>query len=290
MLKALLTCVAFNLLVFPALYAQKEHAQFVLLGKTANHRQSPEGELTFLNTVFFGEIFLKEGGTVTNGYVTGPGDAREPMYFGEGEVLFFAGQRHKSVQELDEHFPDGTYYFNFDTPQGNMRDLPVTLSKKGQGSRHPGPIQLTLYQDGKVADPNAVRPDKDLKVVWSDFETGAADPNGIIDDMIYAMMGNCLGEETVHSGHAFEERSLTYRSKEFIIPKESLHAGQVFQIEVEFSEMDTDRYDDIPTIVTHAASTFLDVRTTGTNEQEIECPEKPYAMDGGQTDRLKKPR
>jgi hypothetical protein len=171
-----------------------------------------------------------------------------------------------------------------------MRDLPVVISKRGQVSRHPGPIRLTLYQNGKVADPNAIDPDRDLRVVWSDFENGAADPNGIIDDMIYAMMGNCLGEETVHSGHAFEEHALTYEKKEFTIPKESLHAGQVFQIEVEFSEMDTDRYENIPTIVTHAASTFLDIRTTGTNQQDVECPEKPYAMDGGQTDRPRRPQ
>ncbi len=290
MLKNVGLLLALILLASPSLLAQEEHAQFVLLGKTANHRQSADGELTFLNTVFFGEIFLREGAMVTNGYVTGPGDAKDPMYFGDGEVLFFSGNRHPSVQELNEHFPDGTYYFYFDTPDGNVRDLPVTLSSKGQSSRHPGPIRLTLYQNGRLADPNAVDPTSDLRVVWSEFKNGAADPTGLIDDMIYAMMGNCLGEQTVHSGHAFEEQSITYVAKEFTIPKESLHGGQVFQVEVEFSEMDTGRHDNIPTIVTHAASTFLDIRTTGKNEQGIECPEHPYAMDGGQTDRIRKPK
>ncbi len=122
MLKCLMPTLALILLVTPALHAQEEHAQFVLLGKTANHRQSADGELTFLNTVFFGEIFLREGARVTNGYVTGPGDAKDPMNFGAGEVLFFARNRHRSVQELNEHFPDGTYYFYFDTPDGNVRD------------------------------------------------------------------------------------------------------------------------------------------------------------------------
>lgn len=284
-----LRLLALSLLFVPILSAQEEHAQFVLLGKTANHRQSADGELTFLNTTFFGEIFLIPGGTVTNGYVTGPGDASEPKYFGDSEVLFFAADRYASVDELNEHFPEGTYYFHFDTPDGNMRDLPVVISSQGQRSRHPGPIELTLYQNGNVVDPNAVDPDHDLRVVWSEFRNGAADPDGIIDDMIYAMVANCLGEEIVHSGHAFEPQSLTYVEKELRVPKEKLHAGQVFQIEVEFSEMDTGRYRKIPTIVTHAASTFLDIKTSGANIEGTVCPALPYAMDGGQTDRERRP-
>lgn len=287
MLKKVGFFLALTLLVSPSLQAQEQHAQFVLLGKTANHRQSADGELTFLNTVFFGEIFLIPGGVVTNGFVTGPGNAKDPMYFGEGEVLFFAGNRHPSVQDLNEHYPNGTYYFSFDTPDGNIRDLPVVLSSKGQASRHPDPIRLTLYQNGKIADPNTVDPDSDLRVVWSEFTNGAADPTGLIDDMIYAMFGNCHGDLTVHSGHAFEEHAITYRAKDFTIPKESLHPGQVHQIEVEFSEMDTGREFNIPTIVTHAASTFLDIQTTGVNEG-VQCPELPFAIDGGQTDRPKK--
>ena len=188
----------------------------------------------------------------------------------------FAADRYDSVDELNERFPEGTYYFNFDTPHGNMRQLPVVVSSKGRRSGHPGPIQLSLYQGGTRVDPNAVEPEHDLRVVWSEFKAGAADPNGIIDDLIYAMMANCLGEETVHSGHAFEPQSFTFREKELVIPRDELDAGQVFQIEVEFSEMDTGRYQKIPIIVTHAASTFLDIRTTGTNTTGTQCPPLPY--------------
>lgn len=292
MTRLLVGSTAVVLVFAPLLPAQEQDAQFVLLGKTANYRQSVDGEVTFLNTTFFGEIFLQDGGTVTNGYVTGPRDAPDtivPMYFGDGEIQFFAADRYDSIAELNEHFPEGTYYFHFDTPHGNVRDLPVVISSKGRPSRHPGPIELTLYQNGEVADPDAIDPDADVRVVWSAFETGAADPLWIIDDMIYAMMGNCMGEETVHSGHAFEPHSLTYKETEFTIPEDALYPGQVFQIEVEFSEMDTDRYQKIPTIVTHAASTFLDMRTTGNDTEGMQCPELPYAFDGGQTDRKRKP-
>jgi len=282
--------LACSLSAFSFAQAQHEDAQFVLLGKTANYRQTADREVTFLNTTFFGEIFLIPGGTVTNGYVTGPGDAKSPMRFGDGEVLFFAADRYGSIEELNDHFPEGTYYFHFDTPHGNVRELPVAVSSNAQSSRHPGPIELELYQDDRPADPDAIDPDLDLRVVWNDFQSGAADPNGIIDDMIYAMVANCFGEEIVHSGHAFEASSFTYREKELTVPKDKLHGGQVFQIEVEFSEMDTGRYQSLPTIVTHAASTFLDIRTTGSNVEGTQCPALPFAMDGGQTDRKKRPR
>jgi len=52
--------------------------------------------------------------------------------------------------------------------------------------------------------------------------------------------------------------------------------------------MDTSEYRKIEIIVTYAASSFLDIKTTGVNTQVLDCPDVPYAMDGGQTDRVKK--
>ncbi|MFC1662274.1 hypothetical protein ACFL3S_12625 [Gemmatimonadota bacterium] len=287
MFKATLVPFLFLLFVSGPVCAQEQDVQFLLLGKTRNHRQSATGDLTFLNTVFFGEIFLNEGGTVTNAKVTGPGDAEGGLFFGGQEVPFFAGDRHSSIQSLEEHFPDGTYYFHFDTPHGTVRDFPVTFSKRGRESGTPAPIRMTLHQHGQVADPHAIDPDEDLLVTWSEFEHGAADPNGVIDDLIFVIMGDCLGVKTVHSGHAFGSSFLTYADEEFTIPKESLRPGQPFQIEIEFSEMDTAKRNDLVSIVTYAASTFLDIRTTGANEDEKVCPPEPLAMDGGQTDRKK---
>jgi hypothetical protein len=264
--------------------------QFVLLGKTRNYRQSEAGALTFLNTVFFGEIFLNDGGVVSDGSVTGPGDAARGLHFGNEEVPFLAGNRHTSIDALEEQYPDGTYHFNFDTPHGNVRDLPVTFSKHGLESRFPAPVEIFLFQHGEVAAPSAIDPNEDLRVSWNEFERGAADPNGIIDDMIYVILGDCLGVKTVHSGRAFATPSLTYVAREFTIPKENLHAGLPLQVEVEFSEMDTDRPNNLVSIVTYATSTFLDIRTTGTDVQEMACPAQPFAMDGGQTDRTKPPR
>ncbi|MDG1858663.1 MAG: hypothetical protein P8I94_06150, partial [Emcibacteraceae bacterium] len=189
--------------------------------------------------------------------------------------------------ELDMIFPDATYYYNFDTPDGNIRDMPATFTKDGDESLNPGPIKIFISQDGRPADPSAIDPDKDLYVSWSPFEKGAADPDKIIDDMIYAMFGNCMGVETVHSGHAFEEGSLTYIEEGFTVPASALFAGQPFMMEVEHSNMETDIYQGMEIIVTYAASTFIDLQTTGENTENPACPAIPMAFDGGATDRIR---
>lgn len=269
--------------------AQSQHADYVVLGKSINHRQNPAGELTLLNTVFFGEIFKTKNGTVTNGFLSGPGEASNKLNFSEGDVLFLAGKRQFSIEALTKNFPDTTYYFNFDTPDGNIRDMPVTFKRDKGKIRNPGPIKIFLHQDGEIADPRAIDPDLDLVVSWSKFEKGAADPKGLIDDMIYVILGTCWGEKIVHSGPAFNDGpNLTFREREFIIPNNNFYPGLPYQLEVEHSEMDTDEYKKIEIIVTYAASSFLDIKTTGINTQIPDCPAVPYAMDGGQTDRVKK--
>lgn len=266
----------------------EKHADYVVLGKSINHRQSPEGELTLLNTVFFGEIFRTPKGTVENGYLSGPGEASSKLWFSKGDVLFLAGERQFSIEKLTENFPDTTYYFNFDTPDGNIRDMPLSFRRDKGEIRNPGPIRVFLHQDGSTAYPSAINPDMDLVVSWSKFEKGTADPKGLIDDMIYVILGNCIGKKIVHSGPAFNDGpNLTFRESQFVISKDSLDPGQPYQVEVEHSEMDTSEYKEIEAIVTYAASSFLDIKTTGNNNQGHDCPDVPYAMDGGQTDRIK---
>ncbi len=273
----------------PIAAAQEQHADYVVLGKSINHRQSPAGDLSLLNTVFFAEIFLVPDGDVRNGRLTGPGDAARGLEFPEGQIQFLAGTRQYSIEALTELYPDSTYYFSFDTPDGNVRDLPATFRRDAGETRNPGPIRVSLWQGGEQADPASIDPDFDLTVRWSPFEKGAPDPRGIAEDMIYVIMGNCQGEEIVHSGHAISDASaLTYTASDFTVPAASLAPGQPFQLEIEHSNMDTDRQRNIEVIVTYAATTFVDIRTTGVDESALNCPAVPYAMDGGQTDRERK--
>ena len=263
-----------------------DHADYVVVGKSINTRQSVEGDLELLNTVFFAEIFGVKGGTVRNGVLTGPGEASSGLAFPAGDIQFLAGNRQFSIEALTEYFPDTTYYFSFDTPSGSVQDLPATFRRDAGELRNPGPIELTLRQGGNIVSATAVDPEKDLTVAWSPFEKGAPDPRGIAEDMIYVMMGDCFGTETVHSGHAISDaHALTYEAQQFVIPAEKLFAGQPFQLEVEHSNMDTDVQQGIEVIVTYAATTFLDIQTTGHDAEGRGCPAVPLAMDGGQTDR-----
>ena len=267
-----------------------DHADYVVLGKSINHRQSAEGELSLLNTVFFAEVFETETGTVSNAVLRGPGEAAGGIPFSGDGIHFLAGTRQSTIEALTENFPDSTYYFDFDTPGGNVRGFPASFRRDGGEIRNPGPIRLSLFQHGVPADPLAIDPDADLTVRWSDFGKGAADPNGIIDDMIYVIFGDCLGNEIGHSGHAISNPdALTYAATDFVIASSLLEPGQPFQIEVEHSNMDTNIVRDIEIIVTYAATSFLDIFTTGADSAQAKCPNVPYAMDGGQTDRRPRP-
>lgn len=266
--------------------AQELHADYVVMGKSINHRQAANGDLTLLNTVFFAEVFKTSGGEVSNAVLTGPGYASQGMQFPDGDILFLAGPRQYSIAAITELFPDSTYYFSFDTPDGRVNNMPVTFQRDEGEIRNPGPIKVSLFQGGEKADPDNIDPDQALTVRWSPFSKGAEDPNGITDDMIYVMMGDCLGNETVHSGHAISNpNALTYQASEFIIPASKLYPGQPFQLEIEHSNSETNRWNNIEQIVTYAATTFLDIRTTGVDQSDSNCPLQPYAMDGGQTDR-----
>ena len=269
-----------------------DHADYVVIGKSINTRQEASGNLNLLNTVFFAEIFqtkyaISQGGTVVNSYLTGPGKAKDGLTFSDDEARYLTGGRQKTIEKLTEIFPDDTYFYNFDTPDGNIRNLPAEFKRKNNASLNPGPIKLSLYQGNQLADPNKIDPDQDITVRWSPFQKGSHDPNNIIDDMIYVMFGNCMGREVVHSGHAFETNSLTFIENEFTIQEAILNSGQPFMLEVEHSNMETDVYKGIEIIVTYAASTFLDLRTTGINIENQSCPDVPLAFDGGATDRIR---
>jgi len=269
-----------------ALAGPEDHADYVVIGKSINHRQSPSGELSLLNTVLFAEVFETTSGTVRNAVLRGPGEASAGLPFSGDGIHFLAGTRQLSIEALTKNFPDSTYYFDFDTPDGAVTGLPATFRRDAGEVRNPGPIRIALFQGAVPADPQAIDPDVDLLVRWSPFGKGSEDPHGIIDDMIYVIVGDCLGNEIAHSGHAISDSdALTFAAREFVIDNAILEPGRPFQLEVEHSNMDTDIRQGIEIIVTYAATSFLDIRTTGVLADGTKCPDVPYAMDGGQTDR-----
>jgi len=288
--------------------AQKDQVTFLVMGKTTNHRQSADGATSLLNYHFFAEIFVKEGGSVTDASLGFPDGTSQP-FVDLGYVQEVHGGRYGEEAELDRSYPNGDYTFRFDTPSGSIPGR--VLSVRGTGStgsgstgsgstgsgstgsgstgggqsRIPQAVKITLRQDGRAVSPSAVDPDKDLEVAWNAFVTGESDPNGIVDDLIFAVLGDCQGEKTVHSGRPFEGTPyLTYTTRIYVIPAEKLSPGEPHQLFVEHAKVDTSTDDGLVGLVTYASTTFLDFRTTGV-ASGAPCPPSMPKMDQGQTDR-----
>ena len=269
-----------------------EYVDYVVMGKSVNYRQKNNEKLILLNTVFFAEIFPTDldskKNQVTNAFLKGPGDVNGSLAFSGTKIPFFAGQREMTIEDLNKRYPDDTYFFNFDTPNGKIRNFPVSFKSESSYTQRPESVRISLLQNEKKVDLTQIDPNQDLKVKWSNFTVGSKDPNQIIDDMIYVILGDCMGNEIDHSGHALSDpNALTFDKKQFVIKKDLLFPGEPFQLEVEHSNMETSIHKNIEIIVTSATTTFLDFKTSGESQRKLSCPKNPLAMDGGQTDRVR---
>ena len=271
-------------LVGATAHAQEDDVTFLVMGKTTNHRQSAAGSMTLLNYHFFAEIFVKPGGSVTNAELHFPGGTSQ-AFEDLGFVQEVHGGRYQVESELDRLYPNGGYTFRFDTPSGSAtRTLAIRGTGGGQ-SRIPEAARITLRQGDSDVSPKAVDPAEDLEVRWSPFVTGEADPNRIVDDLVFAVMGDCHGEKTVHSGRPFEGTPyLSYTTRRYVIPAEKLSPGEPHQLFVEHAKVDTSFDNGVVGMVTYASTTFLDFQTTGMATGEP-CPASMPKMDQGQTDR-----
>ncbi|MGH9322522.1 MAG: hypothetical protein ACRD3V_21890, partial [Vicinamibacteria bacterium] len=228
----------------------------------------------------FAEIFVRGGGRVTDAFLVFPGGESQP-FEDRGFVLELHGGRFQHQRDLDRAYANGDYFLRFQTPAGSVDGRLLRL----RDSQIPDPPHIVLKQGGKVVAPSSVDPGTDLTVTWKEFESARADPNGILDDLIFVVLANCRGEKTVHSGRPFEGTPfLTYRTKDYTIPKEKLAAGEPHQMFVEHARVDTSKEDGMIGLVTYASTTFLDFRASGEPTGDL-CPSKMPKMDEGQTDR-----
>lgn len=282
----------FALLTSPALAQSQKDVSFVVLGKTANHRQMPDGGHVLLNYHLFAEIFLQENGKVSGALLRMPQDGGAELPFeGEGSVLEAHGGRYATESGLDHAFPDGAYTFVYTLSDGRLVEQAVDIASPAGQSRIPPPITISLFQDGLAADPGAIDPDRDVLVRWSEFQSGNDDPNGIVDDLVFVITGNCRGERINHSGGPFGSNPyLTHADRSYMLPAEVLSPGEPYQLSVEQADMETGIYRDVPQIATWAETTFIEFFTIGEGPPERDpCPDPMLAMDKGQTDRAQKP-
>ena len=264
-----------------------EDTQFLVVGKTVNYRQDRNStDQDMINYHFFAEIFVKDGGHVTNGTLSNA--AIGTMKFADHpSTLETHGGRYNNEQDLDALYPNGEYLFEYKEKNGKMLRIPVVLSNKDDGkTRIPASPIITLMQNGMKVASNAIDPDKDLNISWTPFNEGAADENGFVDDLVFAVVGNCKGEKISHSGVPFGGGAhLTYADSDVTISKDLFNPGEVYQVSVEHAVMDTNYVGNVPTIATYAATSFLDFNTSGENIGGLDCTPLPVQMDKGQTDR-----
>jgi len=266
--------------------APADHVTFLVMGKTVNHRQNPAGgALALLNYHFFAEIFVKDGGRVSEASLQLPDGTVHP-FEDLGFVQEVHGGRYRREAELDREYPNGDYRFRFATPDGNVEGRALSVRGTGEGtSRIPEPVRIFLNQDGQEVSPAAVDPEKDLRITWSPFASGGPDPNGILDDLMFVVLGDCHGAKTVHSGRPFEGTGyLSYTAADYVIPASKLAPGEPHQMFIEHARVDTSKEDGIVGLVTYAATTFLDFETTGKAAGKP-CPAVMPKIDAGQTDR-----
>ena len=89
---------------------------------------------------------------------------------------------------------------SFDAPSGNV-DGGLTFEERPL----PNAPEVTVGQ-GNVERCRALAPGVDAHVRWQPFSEGRADPNGILDDLVFVILTNSEGVRVAHSGRPFEGR------------------------------------------------------------------------------------
>jgi len=257
------------------------NVSFFVIGKTWHFQQDSSGLHGPNDVHYFAEIFSKAGGQVSDGSMRLLAPGTEPIPFDHesdnGAVLHARdGKIYLKVADLDAELPNGDYAFSFHTPSGDVKDFAVSLGAAGSVTDLPSPPVIQLSQGGAAANPQAVRAGEDLKISWTPFSTGRADPNGIVDDLIFVMLEDCRGNRVYHSGRPLETPNplvepgkpsaswLTYAATQTTVSGAGLIPGMSYRLEVEIAKlMDTDRRDGVVGMSTYAATTHLNIQTAG---------------------------
>lgn len=260
----------------PAALGQQADVTFFGAGRVARFEQDEAGELALLNYVFFAEVFLTRDGRASDATLTFPGaeGAAKALEYRHSDsplindVMYLNGAA-ASKDELDRAYPVGAYLFDFATPSGEVKNAAVSF----EGSAFPKQPVIELRQDGRPVAVGEIDAAKDLVVTWPPFAGGKADPNGILDDLIFVAVNSCTVEDMVHSGRPFEGTDyLTYRAREYVIGAASLEPGQTYNMYVEHAALaSTYNLSGVPAFATYASSTYLEFRTAGTAAADS-CP------------------
>jgi len=257
--------------------AQQDDVTFFVIGKHANYSQSTSGEMKPVDFSFFSEIFLTSSGDAGDArlrFPTGEIIAYRDMRKADGgdrdNLLLVSGEdRYTTFADLQRRYPDGEYTVSFATPSGSVDEGVLTFQERPL----PDPPVIALGQ-GETGDCAVLAPGKDVTVSWQPFGKGRADPNGILDDLIFVILTDAEGHRVAHSGRPFEGRPyLTYANESHVISGDALAANTSYTLSVEHALLDdTIRFDDVPAFTTRAVTTKLEIRTGPSDMMECAPP------------------
>jgi hypothetical protein len=267
--------------------AEPAPPNLIVVGKTVNYRQSADGHLRLLNYHFFAEVFQSSSDADGSAELIDPRGA-VIAFHSDGSSVLGAGGDHefRSLAELNAKLPNGGYTVRYARPGAPPVVAPVRIN--ATPSAMADPVRIRLRQEGREVAASAIDPTRALVIQWSPFAKGRPDQKGISDDLIFVHVGDCRGRELARTPAPFSgEAPLTYRSASYTLPADKLLPGSVYQISVEQAPVVTSRTEGVPTFATLPATTYLDIKTTGGSA--VACPDPPYQMDHGQSDRKRAP-
>jgi hypothetical protein len=284
--KYLLSLAPVILALFQAACSEQADISFFVLVKSSNYSQDSLRQLTLLNYHFFSEIFVLPGGRIDSASLSPDGAESKPIpYVDRGGNYYVEGGHFDSLEELDAAHPNGKFVFDIAAPTVRLSQVRLSLAGPGNRTDIPAPITVSLSQAGVPISPQAVDPTEVFIIGWSDYSNGAADPRGIVDDMIFVVVADCHGNRLFHTGLPFEGEYMTFRTIDVLVPAGTLDTGQPYSAFVEFPHVvDSRTVHGVPGFTSYATATYLDLRTGG-SVSDPTCPAVPPPMDTGQTDR-----
>ena len=246
--------------------ALADDVRFTLLEKGATYEMDEAGGLHLLKNEFVSETILSEGGAIVEGIVKHAGGV-DPIFELEASESFFNRYAHSYVDfaALDKAHPNSGYVVNIRGRNSAITGLTLMFHGPEGKAQLPDPITMTLVQENKETGFAQVDPDKDLHLVWSEFSKGAADPRGILDDLIFALVSDCHGNSVSRSGiPLIMPEYLTFRAGKHVIPADRLQPGLTHEATViHVNGVDTRQVGETVAMVSYNTTTKMNFRTTG---------------------------
>jgi len=247
-------------------HAQNADTTFFVIGKHANFVQLDSGERQAVDYSFFSEIFLTADGNASAATLEMPTgerlifrDMRDIDGSDRDNILLISGEdRFATLDELQSRYPDGRFAISFDTPSGDVRSAVHNFDNRGL----PVAPMIAISQRGGQ-NCTRLQPGVDATVSWQAFEHGRADPNGILDDLVFVILTDKEGNRVSHSGRPFENQPyLTFAAEEYVIDGTALQPDSTYTLSVEHAILDdTILVDGVPAFTTRASTTKIEVTT-----------------------------